>query len=118
MDVPAGVAHTLGHQQVVAVGLGLGRGVDARQATTYQVEVAFVLELDLGDAVTADSGCPHVVLARPSLAPQAEDDRFEQGALPGAVDPVDADQAGGQSQVEGILVDPEVAQVDAGEQHP
>ena len=87
------------------------------QGPAHQVQVALVLELHLGDAVAADARRADLLLGGAGPAPQGPQDGLEQGGLAGAVGPVDADQPGGQLQVELVLVDPEVAQVEAGQQH-
>ncbi len=99
-DVPLGVPHPLRHDQAVAAGLQAGSGVDPAERAPHQVEVAFVLELDLGDAVAAHPGRTDLLLGGPGFAPQGPEDGLEQGRLAGAVGPVDADQTRWQLEVE------------------
>jgi hypothetical protein len=117
VDVGADVAHAFRHLLVVPVGLGLDGVVGAGDRAPDQVEVALVLELDLGDAVALDVGGADLVLRGAGLAVEAEADGLDERALAGPVGPVDAHQAGGELELELVLVDAVVPQVEAGEQH-
>ena len=117
VHVPPGVGRALGHDQTVAMGLRLHGGVDPAQAAPDDVEMPFVLELDLGDTLGADARRTDLLAPGPGLSPQGEGDGLEQGRLARTVGPVDPDQPGGHGQIELVLVDPEVAEIDAGQQH-
>ena len=88
-----------------------------RQGAPDQVQVALVLELDLGDAVAADSGRADLLLGGAGLAPQGPQRWPRAASTSRPVGAVDADQARGELQVELVLVHPEVPQVQAGQQH-
>ena len=99
------------------MGLGLHRAVDAGDGAAHEIEVALVLELDLGDALGVDARRAHLVLVGARPAEERPEDRLDQVGLAGAVGAVDADQARRDLEVELVLVDPVVAQVQAGELH-
>ena len=78
--------------------------------------MALVLELDLGDAVGVDAGGADLVLRRCATLPKSVQ-RIDStsDALAGAVDAVDADEAGGQlGRSSSSLEDPVVAEVAGG----
>jgi len=79
--------------------------------------VTLVLELDLGDAVGVDPRGTHLVDRRARLPVERPPDRFHEIALAAAVGAVDADQAGGDLEVERPLVHPVVPEVETGHAH-
>ena len=117
VHVTTRIAHPLGHSQTVAMGFGTDCGIGARDGAPDYVDVAFVLEGDLGDALAVGPGRRHLFFGGARLAPQRPEDRLEQRRLAGSVGPVHPDQPGGQDQVELFLEDPVVAQVYAVDQH-
>ena len=114
---PPRVGDPLGDLEPVGVGLRLHRGVLARDRAPHEVEMALVLELELGEAVGVDTRRADLVLGRARLAPEGPSDGVEQRRLPGPVHAVDPDEPGRQLEVEVVLVDAEVAHVQARDPH-
>ena len=83
----------------------------------HEIEVALVLELDLGDALGVDARRAHVALVGARPAEERPEHRLDEIRLAGAVVAVDADQARRERQVELVLVDAVVAQVEARQLH-
>ncbi len=65
LDVVLRVADALGHHEPVAAGFEARGGVDPAQGAAHQIEVTFVLELHLGDAVAAYAGGTNLLLGGP-----------------------------------------------------
>ena len=117
VHVPGRVPCSLSHLGAVGVGLGPHRGAGPGDGPAHHVEVALVLELHLGHAVPVDAGRAHLLLVGPGPAPEGEQHRLQQRALARAVHSVDPNQTGRDLQVQGVLVDPVVAQMEAGQPH-
>ena len=114
--VSGGVAHALGHLEAVGVGLGLHRRADPRDRAPHDVEVALVLELDLGHAVGVDARGADLLVRRAAPAVKHPPDALDKTRLPGPVAAVDADEAGRQLDVE-LFVHPVVAQPEFRQPH-
>ena len=109
MNVAPGVPHPLGHGQPVAMRLGPDCGVRSRDRPAHEVDVALVLEGDLGDALAVGAGRGDLLLGGPCLAPKGPEHGLEQGRLAGAVRPVHADEPRWQDEVELVFEHPVVA---------
>src|SRR5581483_11789597 len=105
------------HESPVAVGLNRDRGGGAFDRATDQVEVALVLELDLGHAFAAHARAADVLLGRACLTPQAEQHGLQERRLAGPVGAEDPHQPGWYLEFELVFVDPEVAEIQTVDQH-
>ena len=117
LHVAFGVPHAFGHDETIAARFEPRGGVDPAQSAADQIEMAFVFELHLSGAVPAHAGGADLLLGGPGLAEERPKDGFEQRRLPGPVRPENTDEPGGNLQVEFVLVDPEIPEVEAGQEH-